>query len=140
MPENAGCSSDAIAAIGTAAGPQSGPRPSVSESRSRLRRLLPDFDISAPRSPGLHSCGQYLIYRNAEGMRSPLDALSAVLEPKAMPIWRLIPVDLTDPNWEASSHHAPVVVRARHAERARAIAQRAFGAPSCAVMVQKCSG
>ncbi len=44
-----------------------------------------------------------------------------------MPIWRLLPVDLTDPNWEASSHRGPVVVRAPREESAREAAQEVFG-------------
>ncbi len=44
-----------------------------------------------------------------------------------MPIWRLSPVDLTDPNWQASSHRAATLVRAVDEEEARALAQEAFG-------------
>jgi len=47
-----------------------------------------------------------------------------------MPIWRLIPVDLADPNWEASSHRAPAVVRAPDEAAARAVAEAAFGVRS----------
>jgi hypothetical protein len=45
----------------------------------------------------------------------------------AMPIWLLEPHDLNDPNWEASSHHGPVIVRAPSEAAARQIAEEAFG-------------
>jgi hypothetical protein len=45
----------------------------------------------------------------------------------AMPVWKLQPLDPSDPNWEASSHRAPVVVRAPDEEAAREAAQQAFG-------------
>jgi len=44
-----------------------------------------------------------------------------------MAIWRLSPVDLSDPNWEASSHRAAAIVRAPDEETAREVAQAAFG-------------
>ncbi len=44
-----------------------------------------------------------------------------------MPIWRLIPVDLADLSWEASSHKGPALVRAGSEEEARSVAQKAFG-------------
>lgn len=44
-----------------------------------------------------------------------------------MTIWRLIPVDLKDPNWEASSHRAAAVVRAPDERTAREAAEAAFG-------------
>lgn len=44
-----------------------------------------------------------------------------------MPIWRLIPIDLRDRNWEASSHRGPVVVRAEDEDEARKLTQEAFG-------------
>ena len=43
-----------------------------------------------------------------------------------MAIWSLIPLDLDDPNWEASSHRGPVIVRAPDEVRARQIAAEAF--------------
>ncbi len=43
-----------------------------------------------------------------------------------MAVWTLTPADLSDPNWEASSHQGPVVVRARNEEEARAVAAQAF--------------
>lgn len=43
-----------------------------------------------------------------------------------MPVFRLSPVDLLDPNWEASSHRGPAIVRARDESAARAIAEKAF--------------
>lgn len=43
-----------------------------------------------------------------------------------MPIWMLSPVDLADPNWEASAHRGPVVVRAPNEQDARDVAARAF--------------
>jgi osmotically-inducible protein OsmY len=44
-----------------------------------------------------------------------------------MAIWQLSPVDLSDPNWEASSHRGPAVVRAPDEKTAREAAQSAFG-------------
>jgi hypothetical protein len=44
-----------------------------------------------------------------------------------MPLWKLRPLDLGDPNWEASSHRGPVMVRAPDEQAAREQAQRAFG-------------
>jgi osmotically-inducible protein OsmY len=44
-----------------------------------------------------------------------------------MPIWQLSPVDLSDPNWEASSHRGPAIVRAPDEKTAREAAQSAFG-------------
>lgn len=43
-----------------------------------------------------------------------------------MPIWKLSPVDLKDPNWEASSHRGAAIVRARDQEEARRTAAKAF--------------
>ncbi len=43
-----------------------------------------------------------------------------------MAVWALTPLDLTDANWEASSHHGPVVVRAPNEQEARAVAAQAF--------------
>ena len=45
-----------------------------------------------------------------------------------MPIWKLTPLDLRDPNWEASSHQGIAVVRARDEADARATAAKAFDA------------
>jgi hypothetical protein len=44
-----------------------------------------------------------------------------------MPLWKLQPLDLSDPSWEASSHRGVVIVRAPDEAAARAEAQRAFG-------------
>lgn len=44
-----------------------------------------------------------------------------------MAIWRLTPVDLDDPSWEASSHRGHAIVRAESEDAAREIAQQAFG-------------
>lgn len=44
-----------------------------------------------------------------------------------MPVWELTPVDLLDPDWEASSHQGRVVVRAPHEKDARDEAEKAFG-------------
>ena len=44
-----------------------------------------------------------------------------------MPVWRLTPVDLADPSWEASSHRAMAIVRAPTEILAREEAQKAFG-------------
>ena len=43
-----------------------------------------------------------------------------------MPIWSLIPVDLDDPDWEASSHRGQVIVRAANERQARTVAAEAF--------------
>ena len=43
-----------------------------------------------------------------------------------MAIFSLIPVDLDDPDWEASSHRGRVIVRAANEQQARAIAAEAF--------------
>jgi len=45
-----------------------------------------------------------------------------------MPIWKLTPLDLHDPNWEASSHRDIAIVRARDEADARATAAKAFDA------------
>jgi len=47
-----------------------------------------------------------------------------------MRVWRLLPVDLADPSWEASSHRGPAVVRAPDEESAREVAEAAFGVRS----------
>jgi osmotically-inducible protein OsmY len=44
-----------------------------------------------------------------------------------MTIWQLSPVDLSDPNWQASSHRGPAIVRAPDEKTARKLAQSAFG-------------
>jgi hypothetical protein len=44
-----------------------------------------------------------------------------------MAIWRLCPRDLSDPNWEASSHRAVAIVRAPDEKTAREVAEAAFG-------------
>lgn len=44
-----------------------------------------------------------------------------------MPIWKLTPIDLSDPDWEASSHRGLAIVRADDEEAAREAAQEAFG-------------
>ena len=44
-----------------------------------------------------------------------------------MAIWRLTPVDLDDPSWEASSHRGYAIIRAENEDAAREIAQQAFG-------------
>lgn len=43
-----------------------------------------------------------------------------------MPLFKLSPADLTDPNWQASSHRAAAIVRASDESAARAIAAEAF--------------
>ena len=43
-----------------------------------------------------------------------------------MPVWKLTPIDLDDPNWEASSHRSAAVVRAPDEDAARAAAAKAF--------------
>jgi len=47
-----------------------------------------------------------------------------------MAIWRLIPIDLSDPSWAASSDRGPVVVRALDEVSARKAAEAAFGIKS----------
>lgn len=44
-----------------------------------------------------------------------------------MPIWRLTPIDLEDPNWEASAHRGLAVVRAPSEASAREAAEKEFG-------------
>jgi type II secretory pathway component HofQ len=44
-----------------------------------------------------------------------------------MPIWRLEPCDLNDPNWEASTHRGTAIVRAPSEAAARETAEKAFG-------------
>ena len=44
-----------------------------------------------------------------------------------MPLWKLMPVDLSDPDWEASSHRGLVIVRAPNEEAARDEAEKTFG-------------
>ncbi len=44
-----------------------------------------------------------------------------------MAIWKLTPLDLKDPDWEASSHRAMAIVRAPNEQAARDAAQAAFG-------------
>ncbi len=44
-----------------------------------------------------------------------------------MVLWKLTPLDLNDPAWEASSHRAMAIVRAPDEESAREAAQQAFG-------------
>src|SRR3974377_1602994 len=44
----------------------------------------------------------------------------------AMPLWKLTPIDLHDPNWESSSHRGAAVVRAPDENAARAAAAQAF--------------
>ena len=43
-----------------------------------------------------------------------------------MPIWKLVPINQTDPNWEASTHKGSVIVRAATEKAARERAQLAF--------------
>jgi hypothetical protein len=45
---------------------------------------------------------------------------------EVVPIWKLTPLDLSDPNWEASSHRGIAIVRARDQADARATAAKAF--------------
>ena len=44
-----------------------------------------------------------------------------------MPLWQLKPVDLTDPNWDASAYRGIAIVRAGNEGLARKAAQDAFG-------------
>jgi hypothetical protein len=43
-----------------------------------------------------------------------------------MPVWKLTPIDPSDPNWQASSHRGMAVVRAPNEAAARAAAAEAF--------------
>lgn len=43
-----------------------------------------------------------------------------------MPIWKLTPLDLSDPSWEASAHRGLAFVRALDEAAARATAAKAF--------------
>jgi len=43
-----------------------------------------------------------------------------------VPLWRLKPIDLSDPNWEGSSHKGVIIVRAGNEEQARQVADKAF--------------
>ncbi len=43
-----------------------------------------------------------------------------------MPIWTLEPLDLEDPNWEASTYKGQVTVRAKNERKARFLAAKAF--------------
>jgi hypothetical protein len=43
-----------------------------------------------------------------------------------VPIYELAPIDLDDPDWKASTHHAPCVVRADNERNARLAATLAF--------------
>ena len=43
-----------------------------------------------------------------------------------MPLWKLKPIDISDPNWEASSHKGVAIVRAENEEQARKVADKAF--------------
>ena len=43
-----------------------------------------------------------------------------------MPVYRLTPVNLNDPNWRASIHRAVAVIRAGSEEQARSLASKAF--------------
>ncbi len=44
-----------------------------------------------------------------------------------MPIWTLEPLDLGNPNWEASTYKGKVIVRAENEKMARFLAAKAFG-------------
>lgn len=43
-----------------------------------------------------------------------------------MPIWKLSPIDLADPSWEASTHKGVAVIRAPDEQTARVAASTAF--------------
>ncbi len=47
-----------------------------------------------------------------------------------MSVWKLMPIDLSDPNCEASSHRGVAVVRAPDEAVARAAAAEAFDVPT----------
>ncbi len=48
-----------------------------------------------------------------------------------MLIWRLVPTDTLDPNWQVSSHRETVIVRAARECTARDAAAAAFSVPEC---------
>lgn len=55
---------------------------------------------------------------------------ASVLPPELdMLIWRLVPTDTLDPNWDVSSHRETVIVRAAHESTARDAAAAAFSIP-----------
>ncbi len=43
-----------------------------------------------------------------------------------MAVWQLMPIDLLDPDWEASSYRGRVLVRARSEAAARVLAAKSF--------------
>ena len=43
-----------------------------------------------------------------------------------MPLYRLTPINLNDPNWRSSIHRDAAVVRASSEEQARSLASKAF--------------
>ena len=47
-----------------------------------------------------------------------------------MLVWKLMPTDLSDPNWEASSHRGVALVRAPDETAARDAAAKAFDVPT----------
>ena len=47
-----------------------------------------------------------------------------------MALWKLIPIDVSDPSWAASSHRGIVIARAKDEADARAAAAKAFDLPS----------
>ncbi len=53
-----------------------------------------------------------------------------------MPIWTLEPLDLEDPNWEASTYKGQVTVRAKNERKARFLAAKAFGTTRHATLDQ----
>ncbi len=44
-----------------------------------------------------------------------------------MPLWKLTPIDMENPNWEASTHKGEVIARAETEEKARSLCVSAFG-------------
>ena len=43
-----------------------------------------------------------------------------------MPLWKLTPIDMENPNWEASTHKGEVIARAETEEKARSLCVSAF--------------
>ncbi len=46
-----------------------------------------------------------------------------------MPLWKLTPIEPSDPSWTISSHRGAVIARARDEADARAAAAKAFDTP-----------
>jgi hypothetical protein len=83
------------------------------------------FASSHSMLAALAAAGHDLDQRHLIDTRQTEQTRAARLE-EAMPLWKLTPVDLHDPNWEASSHRSVAIVRALDEADARDTAARAF--------------